>query len=70
MMMTKMVCRTLDRIEDRYITEPIFCRLVARFQKERFVMWISVFATRLRDRIKRARFNSSSVYVVVSSRFG
>ena len=57
----KLVYRTLDRIEDRYITEPIFCRFAARFQKERFVMWISVFATRLRDRIKSARFNNSSV---------
>ena len=60
---TKMVYRTLDRIEDRYITESIFCRLVARFQKERFVMWISVFATRLRDRIKRA---SSSILTLWS----
>ena len=59
----KLVYRTLDRIEDRYITEPIFCRFAARFQKERFVMWISVFATRLRDRIKRA---SSSILTLWS----
>jgi len=39
----------LDTIEDQHISMELFYRLVHRFEKKRFVSWLSVFGRRLKE---------------------
>jgi Ca2+-binding EF-hand superfamily protein len=47
----KLIHKILDRIEDKNISEAVFCEFVKRFEKQQFVMWIEVFRKCLIEKV-------------------